>query len=34
MPNRHVRNKFGLWITAAAWIISVAGVVYIYDIHF
>ena len=34
MPNRPTRSKIGLWITATAWIISVAGVVYVYEIHF
>lgn len=34
MPNRQSRNKIGLWITAAAWVISVSGVIYLYDLHF
>lgn len=34
MPNKIVRSKIGLWVTAAAWITSVAGIVYIYEIHF
>ena len=34
MPKGPMWHKIGFWVTAAVWLISVAGLVYVYEIHF